>query len=162
MPDRSAVRASSLGANQSEEAQFLNAAEACSLVMRNGKSALGLICFLLCAVATMAAPQKGHLFATTSLLNCDSAPQATHLTVSVSASSCELARFASVARKSSSCTTPGGDSGIQFSAPQYGHFRQFVPGAKTRSAPHCLHGNWCCLGACVVSIRFHAASCGGR
>src|SRR5947207_12856904 len=118
MPDRSAVRDNSLGANHRDETQLRNAADACSRVIRNGRSALGLICFLLCAVATIAAPQNGHLFATTSLLNCDSAPHATHLTVRVSASSCESARFARVARKYSSFTALGGLSVMQFFAPQ--------------------------------------------
>src|SRR5947207_8950644 len=120
MPDRSAVRDNSLGANHRDETQLRNAADACSRVIRNGRSALGLICFLLCAVATIAAPQNGHLFATTSVLNCDSAPHPTHFTVIASCVSACAARLFTVATKSSSATRACGSASIRFSAPQYG------------------------------------------
>jgi hypothetical protein len=88
------------------------------LVIKNGSSALGLISRREWAVATIGAPQNGHLLATTLALKLEAAPQEVHLTSMTSMVSAAPASWCRVARKSSSCTLPGGAAGMQFSAPQ--------------------------------------------
>src|SRR5215212_9864197 len=96
--------------------------------------------FLLEAVATMAAPQKGHLLDETSCVKSVSAPQAVQRTVSVSCVCVSVVCSDANALKSSSSIT-WASGAMSFSVPQYGHLRQVVPGSKTRLAPHWRQGN---------------------
>src|SRR3954467_8673027 len=139
MPLRWATFTKSLGANHSDATHRRNSSSACCRVTTNGSSDLGLICFLLAAVATIAAPQNGHLLAATSWVKSVSAPQAVHRTVSVSCVCAALPGLDANSWKSSSSITAASGA-ISFSVPQYGHFKHVVPGSNTRFAPHWRQG----------------------
>src|SRR5690606_14788977 len=134
-------RLSALGANQRLRSHFANASLASGRVTLKGRRLCGRMSRVEAPSTISAVPQNAHASPVTLGPSVVSAPQFEHVAVTTSTVSAWPARWRTVASKSSSSITTSA-AATSFSVPQYGQRRWFVPGAKTRSAPHRRQGNW--------------------